>query len=107
MAAQNYPSPDGFKERWEAWARVLISALQWNDLTRSAFPPPGYVGIFAISLPTGWLPADGSEFLRSAHPKLGVLFGTTFGAASSADYCKLPNWTSPFADSVVGIWPGD
>ena len=44
------------------------------------------------NLPTGWLLCDGSEVLKADYPDLSGVLGDSYGAASNADYFKLPNY---------------
>lgn len=51
------------------------------------------VGYGSLTVPSGWLACDGSEFLSATYPTLATILGNSFGAAS-AGHTKLPDLRS-------------
>lgn len=75
------------------WAQQLTQQLVEQDQENQRSPNVGQIGEF-VSLPTGWLEADGSTFDAASYPALHRLLGGT----------TLPNLSPVYDPSFrVGI----
>ena len=71
-----------------------------NDWDRFAYPSEirGMIFPFAgnSTIPTGFLPCDGSAVSRTTYAKLFAVIGTTYGAGNGSTTFNLPNLTDKF-----------
>lgn len=59
--------------------------------TRQSFLPPGVVQDYAgTTVPSGWLPCDGTYYVRASYPALFAAIGVTFGSTNSTNFA-VPN----------------
>lgn len=80
---------------WSDWD-ILVSR---SDLA-------GTIQMYAGSTaPTGWLPCDGSEYLKTDYPKLYAVIGDTYGtvvAPTDSDHFRVPDF-----QGRVGVGAGE
>ena len=67
--------------------------FQPDAATLSALVPPGTIAMFggvASSVPAGWLPADGTSYLKTDYPALSAAILCTYTCPDSTHF-KVPN----------------
>ena len=86
----------GLAAKSDASFLSLAGKIEELETVSAAHAPPGtimgYGGSLAppYSAPTGWLPCDGREVLKSEYPALYHAVGDIFGKPSSEETLKLP-----------------
>lgn len=88
-----YPNTELYDD-WREWAKDLVAELEARDRTATKPEVVGRLIVFrGTDVGAGYLRCDGSQFSDTSFPNLALLLGGT----------TLPNYVSPFPDSVVGI----
>ena len=72
---------------------------------------PGFINMYGgtlASIPSGWLPCDGTSYLRTAYPALFTALGTAHGAADGTHF-NVPDMRGAFPrgtdESPLGVGP--